>query len=42
MNAPKYVRETSNDPWAILIALASLIIVATLTAIFVLIFLWKK
>jgi hypothetical protein len=42
MNPPKYIRETNNDPWAILIALASLIVVATGTAIFVLIVLWKK
>ena len=36
------IHTNSNDPWAILIALASLIIVATTTAIFVIIILWKK
>ena len=35
-------RAVNNDPWAVLIALASLIIFATITAIFVVCMLWKR
>jgi len=49
MNAPNNLPNlksgrtaTSNEPWAILIALASLIIVATGIAIIVICILWEK
>jgi hypothetical protein len=39
---PRNNRGTNSDPWAILIALACLIIVATGTAIVVIVILWDK
>lgn len=41
-NRPYHRRAVNHDPWAILIALASLIIVATIAAIVVVCILWRR
>lgn len=38
----KSTRITNNDPWAVLLALASLIILATGIAIILMFILWKR